>query len=162
MKKIKDMKYFMEAPMHAFPRYSAILLALALSVPVVLAQDVEELEIAEEEETPVAETVEAQPEAELSEEEKDALRDQTSASIEELIARQAQKRNADELQEKARSAFEHEKYEVAVDLYIDVLKILESDVVDDEVPEANQQKIEELQNELAELLNEDDAETAGE
>ena len=33
MKKINDMKYFMEAPMHAFPRYSAILLALAFSIP---------------------------------------------------------------------------------------------------------------------------------
>jgi len=66
MKNIKNMTYFVEAPMHAFPRYSAILLALALSVPVAFAQDVEELEIVEEEETPVAETVEAQPEAELT------------------------------------------------------------------------------------------------
>ena len=31
----------MEAPMHAFPRYSAILLALAFSVPAAFAQDVE-------------------------------------------------------------------------------------------------------------------------
>ena len=146
MKIIKNMTYFVEAPMHAFPRYSAILLALALSLPVAFAQDIEEVEIVEEEETPVAETVEASSEAELTEAEKEALRDQTSASIEELIARQAQKRNADELQEKARSAFEHEKYEVAVDLYIDVLKILEADVVDDEVPEANQQKIAAVKN----------------
>ena len=147
MKIIKDMKYFVEAPMHAFPRYSAVLLALALAVPVAFAQDIdEELEFAEVDESPVAESVEAQPETELTEDEKEALRDQTAASIEELIARQAQQRNADELQEKARSAFEHEKYDVAVDLYVDVLKLLESDVVDGEVPEANQKKIAAVNN----------------
>ena len=147
MKIIKDMKYFVEAPMHAFPRYSAVLLALAFAVPVALAQEIDEdFELAEVDESPVAESVEAQPETELTEDEKEALRDQTAASIEELIARQAQQRNADELQEKARSAFEHEKYDVAVDLYVDVLKLLESDVVDGEVPEANQKKIAAVKN----------------
>ena len=46
MKKIKDMTYFMEAPMQAFPRYSAILLALAFSIPA-FAQEVEDIAIAE-------------------------------------------------------------------------------------------------------------------
>ena len=107
MKKINDMKYFMEAPMHAFPRYSAILLALAFSIPA-LAQEVEDIAI--EEETPAVETAEAQTEAEaeLTDAEKEALRDQTIASIEELIARDAMNKNADELMKKASSAFEHE------------------------------------------------------
>ncbi len=144
MKKINDMKYFMEAPMHAFPRYSAILLALAFSIPA-LAQEVEDIAI--EEETPAVETAEAQPEAEaeLTDAEKEALRDQTIASIEELIARDAMNKNADELMKKASSAFEHEEYDVAVDAYVDVLKLLEQDVVDGEVPEANQKKIAEVQ-----------------
>ncbi len=146
MKMIKDMKYFMEAPMQAFPRYSAILLALAFSVPA-FAQEVEDIAI--EEETPAVEAVEAQPEAEaeaeLSDAEKEALRDQTAASIEELIARNAMQKNADELMKKASSAFEHEEYDVAVDTYINVLKLLEEDVVNGEVPEANQQKIAEVQ-----------------
>ena len=144
MKKIKDMKYFMEAPMHAFPRYSAILLALAFSIPA-LAQEVEDIAI--EEETPAVETAEAQTEAEaeLTDAEKEALRDQTIASIEELIARDAMNKNADELMKKASSAFEHEEYDVAVDAYVDVLKLLEQDVVDGEVPEANQKKIAEVQ-----------------
>ena len=144
MKKIKDMKYFMEAPMHAFPRYSAILLALAFSIPA-FAQEVEDVAI--EEETPAVEAAEARPEAEaeLTDAEKEALRDQTIASIEELIARDAMNKNADELMKKASSAFEHEEYDVAVDAYVDVLKLLEQDVVDGEVPEANQKKIAEVQ-----------------
>ena len=144
MKKINDMKYFMEAPMHAFPRYSAILLALAFSIPA-LAQEVEDIAI--EEETPAVETAEAQTEAEaeLTDAEKEALRDQTIASIEELIARDAMNKNADELMKKASSAFEHEEYDVAVDAYVDVLKLLEQDVVDGEVPETNQKKIAEVQ-----------------
>lgn len=160
MKKIKDMTYFTEAPMHAFPRYSAILLALAISLPAAFAQEVEDLDIAAEEETPVVETagaddpVEAGAEAEsaaddkveLTEDEKEALREQTAASIEELIARQAMQRNADELQRKASSAFEHEDYDVAVATYIDVLKILEDEVVDGEVPETNKRKIAEVKN----------------
>ena len=153
MKKIKDLTYFMEAPMHAFPRYSAILLALAFSLPAAFAQD-EDIDVAAEEETPVVETTgadesadaETKPEAELTEDEKETLREQTSASIEELIARQAQQRNADELQRKASSAFEHEDYDVAVDSYIQVLKILEDEVVDGEVPEANKRKIAEVKN----------------
>lgn len=143
MKKIKDMTYFMEAPMHAFPRYSAILLALAFSIPA-LAQDVEDV-VAEEEEIPAVETVEEQPEAELTDAEKEALRDQTSASIEELIARDAMRKNADELMKKASSAFEHEEYDVAVDAYVDVLKLLEQDVVDGAVPDTNKAKIAEVQ-----------------
>ena len=144
MKKINDMKYFMEAPMHdAFPRYSAILLALAFSIPAI-AQEVEDVPV-EEEETVAVETAEAQPEAELTDAEKDALRDQTAASIEELIARDAMNKNADELMKKGSSAFEHEEYDVAVDAYVDVLKLLESDIVDGEVPEANQRKIAEVQ-----------------
>ena len=167
MKKINDMTYFMEAPMHAFPRYSAILLALAFSVPVAFAQEVEDLDIAMEDEFPVVETAEAEPEdesaeeavesaeeavepaeeaVEPTEEEKELLREQTAASIEELIARQARQRNADELQKKATSAFEREDYDVAVDTYVDVLKILESDVVDGEVPEANMKKIAQVKN----------------
>ena len=144
MKKINDMKYFMEAPMHAFPRYSAILLALAFSIPA-FAQEVEDIAI--EEETPAVEAAEAQPEAEaeLTDAEKEALRDQTIASIEELIARDAMNKNADELMKKASSAFEHEEYDVAVDAYVDVLKLLEQDVVDGEVPETNQKKIAEVQ-----------------
>ncbi len=144
MKKINDMKYFMEAPMHAFPRYSAILLALAFLIPA-LAQEVEDIAI--EEETPAVETAEAQTEAEaeLTDAEKEALRDQTIASIEELIARDAMNKNADELMKKASSAFEHEEYDVAVDAYVDVLKLLEQDVVDGEVPETNQKKIAEVQ-----------------
>ena len=161
--------------MHAFPRYSAILLALAFSVPVAFAQDVEDLDIAVEEETPVVETVgiddavaadvvadgvadaeadaalaeateaaKAAEEPELTEEEKELLKEQTAASIEELIARQAMQRNADELLKKANSAFEHEDYDVAVDLYVDVLKILESEVVDGEIPETNNRKIAEV------------------
>ncbi len=162
--------------MHAFPRYSAILLALAFSVPVAFAQDVEDLDIAVEEETPVVETAgiddavaadvvadgvaddaeadaalaeateaaKAAEEPELTEEEKELLKEQTAASIEELIARQAMQRNADELLKKANSAFEHEDYDVAVDLYVDVLKILESEVVDGEVPESNNRKIAEV------------------
>ena len=130
--------------MHAFPRYSAILLALAFSIPA-LAQEVEDIAI--EEETPAVETAEAQPEAEaeLTDAEKEALRDQTIASIEELIARDAMNKNADELMKKASSAFEHEEYDVAVDAYVDVLKLLEQDVVDGEVPETNQKKIAEVQ-----------------
>ena len=152
MKKIIDMKYFMEAPMQAFPRYSAILLALAFSIPA-FAQDIED--VAVEEETTAVETAdaEAQPEieaeaeaeVELTDAEKEALRDQTAASIEELIARDAMNRNADELMKKASSAFEHEDYDVAVDAYVDVLKILESEVVDGEVPETNKKKIAEVQ-----------------
>ena len=182
MKNIKDMTYFMEAPMHAFPRYSAILLAFALTLPVAFAQDVEDLDIAFEEETPFVETTEAEPEvaasedeseaveadadaaegesdgveadaetagtepeAELSEDEKETLREQTTASIEELIARQAMRRNADELQKKASAAFEREDYDIAVDTYVDVLKILESEVVNGEVPETNKKKIAEVQ-----------------
>jgi len=172
MNKIKKMTYFMEAPMHAFPRYSAILLALAFSVPVAFAQDVEDLDLAVEEETPVVETAgidddvvadavadgvadadvdaevvadaETEPEPELTDDEKELLREQTSASIEELIARQAMQRDADELLKKANAAFEHEDYDVAVDLYVDVLKILESDVVDGEIPENNSRKIAEV------------------
>ena len=56
MKKIKDMTYFMEAPMHAFPRYSAILLALAFSLPAAFAQEVEDIPV--EEETVAVETAE--------------------------------------------------------------------------------------------------------
>ena len=179
MKKIKDMTYFMEAPMHAFPRYSAILMALAISLPAAFAQEVEDLDLTVEEEMPVVETtgtedsadadaaadaiadaeavadaIDAEAEAaagaeaqsELSEVEKELLREQTAASIEELIARQAQQRNADELQRKASSAFEHEDYDVAVDAYVDVLKILESEVVNGEIPEANKRKIAEVKN----------------
>ena len=182
MKKIKDMTYFMEAPMHAFPRYSAILLALALSLPAAFAQEVEDLDIvAAEDEKPAVEAVEAEPaeaaadeanaeaaaaeadavaaeidaaaaddeakpEEELTEAEKEALREQTSASIEELIARDAMRRNADELQKKANSAFQHEDYDVAVDAYVDVLKLLEDDVVNGEVPETNKRKIAEVKN----------------
>ena len=167
MKKIKDMTYFMEAPMHAFPRYSAILLALAFSLPAAFAQEVEDIDIAVEEETPAVETLEtdetvgaeaadvadaettgdeAADAAELTDAEKEALREQTSASIEELIARDAMRRNADELQKKANSAFQHEDYDVAVDAYVDVLKLLEEDVVSGEVPEANKRKIAEVKN----------------
>ena len=170
MKKIKEMTYFMEAPMHAFPRYSAVLLALAISLPSAFAQEVEDIDIAIEEETPVVETTgadeaadtealaealaeaealddaEAQQEAELSDTEKEILREQTAASIEELIERQALLRNADELQKKANSAFQHEDYDVAVDSYLDVLKLLESEVVEGEVPEANKRKIAEVKN----------------
>ena len=64
MKKIKDMTYFMEASMHAFPRYSAILVALALMVPAAFAQEVEDLDVAIEEETPIVETIEADEENE--------------------------------------------------------------------------------------------------
>ena len=143
MKKMTDLKYFMEAPMQAFPRYSAILLALAFSIPA-FAQDVEDVVI--EEETPaVEEAAEAQPEAELTDAEKEAFRDQTAASIDELINRYAQRQNADELMEKARTAFEHEDYDIAVDLYVDVLKLLEQDVIDGEVPEANSKKIASVQ-----------------
>ncbi|MBR4716591.1 MAG: hypothetical protein IKP09_00890 [Lentisphaeria bacterium] len=154
--------------MHAFPRYSAILLALAFSLPAAFAQEVEDIAI--EEETPVVETVEAgesadaaetveadaeetagaeenaEAEAELTDAEKEALREQTAASIEELIARQALQRNADELQKKANSAFQHEEYDVAVDTYVDVLKLLEGEVVDGEVPETNKRKIAEVKN----------------
>ena len=166
MKKKYNMTYLMEAPMHAFPRYSAILLALAFSLPAAFAQEVEDIAI--EEETPVIETVEAgesadaaetveadaeetagaeeNAEAELTDAEKDALREQTAASIEELIARQALQRNADELQKKANSAFQHEEYDVAVDTYVDVLKLLEGEVVDGEVPETNKRKIAEVKN----------------
>ena len=168
MKKKYNMTYLMEAPMHAFPRYSAILLALAFSLPAAFAQEVEDIAI--EEETPVIETVEAgesadaaetveadaeetagaeenaEAEAELTDAEKDALREQTAASIEELIARQALQRNADELQKKANSAFQHEEYDVAVDTYVDVLKLLEGEVVDGEVPETNKRKIAEVKN----------------
>ena len=160
MNKIKKMTYFMEAPMHAFPRYSAILLALAFSVPVAFAQDVEDLDLAVEEETPVVETagiddeVEAdvvadgvadvvagaEAEAEAEAETEPELTDDEK----ELIARQAMQRDADELLKKANAAFEHEDYDVAVDLYVDVLKILESDVVDGEVPETNSRKIAEV------------------
>ena len=159
MKKKYNMTYLMEAPMYAFPRYSAILLALAFSIPAAFAQEVEDIDIAAEEETPVVETAEApaeaeaaadgaeaQPEVELTETEKELLREQTSASIEELIARQAMQRNADELQKKANSAFQHEDYDVAVDTYVDVLKLLEEDVVNGEVPEANKRKIAEVKN----------------
>ena len=166
MKKKYNMTYLMEAPMHAFPRYSAILLALAFSLPAAFAQEVEDIAI--EEETPVVETVEAgesadaaetveadaeetagaeeNAEAELTDAEKEALREQTAASIEELIARQALQRNADELQKKANSAFQHEEYDVAVDTYVDVLKLLEGEVVDGEVPETNKRKIAEVKN----------------
>ena len=157
---------------HAFPRYSAVLLALAFSLPVAFAQDVEDLDLAVEEETPVVETAgidddvvadavadgiadadvdaeveadaETEPEPELTDDEKELLREQTAASIEELIARQAMQRDADELLKKANAAFEHEDYDVAVDLYVDVLKILESDVVDGEIPENNSRKIAEV------------------
>ena len=168
MKKKYNMTYLMEAPMYAFPRYSAILLALAFSLPAAFAQEVEDIAI--EEETPVVETVEAgesadaaetveadaeetagaeenaEAEAELTDAEKEALREQTAASIEELIARQALQRNADELQKKANSAFQHEEYDVAVDTYVDVLKLLEGEVVDGEVPETNKRKIAEVKN----------------
>ena len=70
MKMIKDMKYFMEAPMQAFPRYSAILLALAFSIPA-LAQEVEDIDL--EEETAAVEPAEAQPEAALTDAEKEAI-----------------------------------------------------------------------------------------
>jgi Flp pilus assembly secretin CpaC/tetratricopeptide (TPR) repeat protein len=148
--------------MHAFPRYSAVLLALAFSLPAVYAQEVEDIDIAVEDETPIVETAETdgsadaeadveadaekQPEVELTEEEKELLHEQTAASIEALIERHAQQRNADELQRKASSAFEHEDYDVAVDSYIQVLKILEEDVVDGEIPEANKRKIAEVKN----------------
>ena len=166
MKKIKAMTYFMEAPMHAFPRYSAILLALALMAPATFAQEIEDLDVALEDETPVVETADAEPEVELdaeaesgdsavtdqesepelSDEEKDILHEQTAAYIDELIARQARQHDADELQKKATSAFEREDYDVAVDTYVDVLKILESDVVDGEVPETNKRKIAQVKN----------------
>ena len=111
MKKNKAMTYLMEAPMHANPRYSAILLALALSLPAVYAQEVTDIDLEEEpaaiEETAAADDAAAPEEAaetaevELTDEEKEALRDQTAASIEDLITRYAQRRNADELQKKA-------------------------------------------------------------
>lgn len=147
MKKI-NMTYFMEASMHAFPRYSAILLALAFSVPVAFAQEIDETDdFAAEAEPAVVETVETEETEEagsgmtLTEEEQELIREQTAASLEELINRQSQQNNAEELAKKARTAFEHEDYDIAVDAYIDVLKLLESDVVDGQVPEANQQKI---------------------
>ena len=49
MTKNKVMTYLMEAPMHAYPCYSAILLALALSLPAVYAQEMPDVEIEEEE-----------------------------------------------------------------------------------------------------------------
>ena len=144
MTKNKVMTYLMEAPMHAYPRYSAILLALALSLPAVYAQEVTDVEI-EEEPAAVVEAAEGAEAVELTDEEKEALRDQTAASIEDLIARMAERRNADELQKKASSAFEREEYDMAVDAYVEVLKILESGVVDGEIPEANKKKIAEVQ-----------------
>ena len=51
--------------MHAFPRYSAILLALAFSLPAAFAQEVEDIAI--EEETPIVETVEAGESADAAE-----------------------------------------------------------------------------------------------
>ena len=144
MTKNKVMTYLMEAPMHAYPRYSAILLALALSLPAVYAQEVTDVEI-EEEPAAVVDTADEAEAVELTDEEKEALRDQTAASIEDLIARMAERRNADELQKKASSAFEREEYDMAVDAYIEVLKTLESDVVDGEIPEANKKKIAEVQ-----------------
>ena len=167
MKKIKDLTYFMEAPMHAFPRYSAILLALALSLPAAFAQEVEDIDIAIEEETPVADDAEAiaddaeavadgaeavADDAEAvaddaeAQAQKELLREQTNAFFEEVIDRQKQERNADELQRKASSAFEHEDYDVAVDAYVDVLKLLEDDVVNGEVSDANKRKIAEVKN----------------
>ena len=148
MKKNKVMTYLMEAPMHANPRYSAILLALALSLPVAYAQEVTDIDL--EDEPAAVETAEAADAAAAEDEtlddaEKEALRDQTAASIEDLITRSAQRRNADELQKKASSAFEREDYDMAVDAYVDVLKLLESDVVDGEVPDANKKKIAEVQ-----------------
>ncbi len=145
MTKNKVMTYLMEAPMHAYPRYSAILLALALSLPAVYAQEVTDVEIEEEEPAAVVEAAEGAEAVELTDEEKEALRDQTAASIEDLIARMAERRNADELQKKASSAFEREEYDMAVDAYVEVLKTLESDVVDGEIPEANKKKIAEVQ-----------------
>ncbi|MBO7088517.1 MAG: hypothetical protein J6W70_01315, partial [Lentisphaeria bacterium] len=145
MTKNKVMTYLMEAPMHAYPRYSAILLALALSLPAVYAQEVTDVEIEEEEPAAVVEAAEGAEAVELTDEEKEALRDQTAASIEDLIARMAERRNADELQKKASSAFEREEYDMAVDAYVEVLKILESGVVDGEIPEANKKKIAEVQ-----------------
>ena len=144
MTKNKVMTYLMEAPMHAYPRYSAILLALALSLPAVYAQEVTDVEI-EEEPAAVVDAADEAEAVELTDEEKEALRDQTAASIEDLIARMAERRNADELQKKASSAFEREEYDMAVDAYIEVLKTLESDVVDGEIPEANKKKIAEVQ-----------------
>ena len=144
MTKNKVMTYLMEAPMHATPRYSAILLALALSLPAVYAQEVTDVEI-EEEPAAVVDTADEAEAVELTDEEKEALRDQTAASIEDLIARMAERRNADELQKKASSAFEREEYDMAVDAYVEVLKALESDVVDGEIPEANKKKIAEVQ-----------------
>jgi tetratricopeptide (TPR) repeat protein len=138
------MTYLMEAPMHAYPRYSAILLALALSLPAVYAQEVTDVEI-EEEPAAVVDAADEAEAVELTDEEKEALRDQTAASIEDLIARMAERRNADELQKKASSAFEREEYDMAVDAYVEVLKSLESDVVDGEIPEANKKKIAEVQ-----------------
>ncbi|MBR6240863.1 MAG: hypothetical protein IKQ82_05350 [Lentisphaeria bacterium] len=131
--------------MHAYPRYSAILLALALSLPAVYAQEMTDVEIEEEEPAAVVEAAEGAEAVELTDEEKEALRDQTAASIEDLIARMAERRNADELQKKASSAFEREEYDMAVDAYVEVLKTLESDVVDGEIPEANKKKIAEVQ-----------------
>ena len=145
MTKNKVMTYLMEAPMHAYPRYSAILLALALSLPAVYAQEMTDVEIEEEEPAAVVEAAEGAEAVELTDEEKEALRDQTAASIEDLIARMAERRNADELQKKASSAFEREEYDMAVDAYVEVLKTLESDVVDGEIPEANKKKIAEVQ-----------------
>ena len=144
MTKNKVMTYLMEAPMHAYPRYSAILLALALSLPAVYAQEVTDVEI-EEEPAAVVDAADEAEAVELTDEEKEALRDQTAASIEDLIARMAERRNADELQKKASSAFEREEYDMAVDAYVEVLKTLESDVVDGEIPEANKKKIAEVQ-----------------
>ena len=144
MTKNKVMTYLMEAPMHAYPRYSAILLALALSLPAVYAQEVTDVEI-EEEPAAVVDAADEAEAVELTDEEKEALRDQTAASIEDLIARMAERRNADELQKKASSAFEREEYDMAVDAYVEVLKSLESDVVDGEIPEANKKKIAEVQ-----------------
>ena len=146
MTKNKVMTYLMEAPMHAYPRYSAIFLALALSLPAVYAQEMAEVAVIEEEEpAAVVEAADDAEAAELTDEEKEALRDQTAASIEDLITRSAQRRNADELQKKASSAFEREEYDMAVDAYVEVLKILESGVVDGEIPEANKKKIAEVQ-----------------
>lgn len=119
------MSHLMESRMNVLSRYS-ILAILSVAASIALAQD-EALEVADTDTPAVAEV-------KLDDE-------QAKTSLEELVERQKDERDADAFLKKGNSAFEQQEFGQAVEYYLSCLDILRGDESDTEQAAANASKI---------------------